>query len=79
MGLNMNYHFFLEGYQSHCHIPDYIRSNNSQIPVDIFLRCYFDLFLKLSIEIADYPHNPPSFNFKNIKRLFLSSSPFFIS
>mgnify|MGYP007084306824 CR=1 FL=1 len=30
----MNYHFFLENYQSHCHIPEYIRSNNSQIPVD---------------------------------------------
>lgn len=44
MGLNMNYHFFLEGYQSHCHIPDYIRTNNSQIPVDeIVLRATLNL------------------------------------
>nr|DAY78569.1 MAG TPA: hypothetical protein [Caudoviricetes sp.] len=28
MGLNMNYKFFLEGYNSHCHIPDYINYNN---------------------------------------------------
>ena len=44
MGLNMNYHFFLENYQSHCHIPDYIRANNSQIPVDeIVLRATLNL------------------------------------
>lgn len=50
MGLNMNYHFFLEGYQSHCHIPDYIRSNNSQIPVD-------ESILKATLEFANTCRN----------------------
>lgn len=53
MGLNMNYHFFLEGYQSHCHIPDYIRSNNSQIPVD-------ESILKATLEFANTCRNSVS-------------------
>ena len=53
MGLNMNYHFFLEGYQSHCHIPDYIRSNNSQIPID-------ESVLKATLEFANTCRNSVS-------------------
>ena len=53
MGLNMNYHFFLEGYQSHCHIPDYIRSNNSQVPVD-------ESILKATLEFANTCRNSVS-------------------
>lgn len=53
MGLNMNYHFFLEGYQSHCHIPDYIRTNNSQIPVD-------ESILKATLEFANTCRNSVS-------------------
>lgn len=53
MGLNMNYHFFLEGYQSHCHIPDYIRSNNSQVPVD-------ESILKVTLEFANTCRNSVS-------------------
>lgn len=53
MGLNMNYHFFLEGYQSHCHIPDYIRSNNSQIPVD-------ESILKATLEFTNTCRNSVS-------------------
>ena len=53
MGLNINYHFFLENYQSHCHIPDYIRSNNSQIPVD-------ESILKATLEFANTCRNSVS-------------------
>ena len=53
MGLNMNYHFFLENYQSHCHIPDYIRSNNSQVPVD-------ESILKATLEFANTCRNSVS-------------------
>jgi hypothetical protein len=53
MGLNMNYHFFLEGYQSHCHIPEYIRTNNSQIPSD-------EIVLKSTLEFANTCRNSVS-------------------
>ena len=53
MGLNMNYHFFLEGYQSHCHIPDYIRTNNFQIPTD-------ESILKATLEFANTCRNSVS-------------------